>query len=280
MKTFSYIISIIMFAILAFLFYDSGISARRDKYISDVILANKTSNSDETFVASMFALEDLAYKTETIGTINYNNDIIVDDQSINLNISIDIYQTMPLVFEDTLQYFFHGVLTNFETSNDFERLTLVSYYQTDISFERNYFNTNLTFSDFPMFSLNNTITSSELNLLDTVVFKYMDVELFEIVLNNSKDLPLAFVLNEFPNYPSDLNHFYNTFENILDVRAGGYKTPTEEQVLELNELGYNYQIFDDINQFNYLIYIYLGIYLVILGIYLYFVFIKKIIRRA
>lgn len=285
MKTFSYFILIIMMIILGALFLNSGISARNDKYINDVILAEKGENTlennrDKLFVERMFALNNLIYNENIIGTINYNNKVEIGNDIVDINISIDLYQTMPLIFEDDIKYYFHGVVNEFTSSiEDHPVVTIYGYYEDNLGYDSNYITYQVKDFDFPIFGLNDTITSSTVNKLNSAVFVYRNVELFEIVLNDSNEVSTSYYMNEFENYPNDLFHFYNTVIETLTVRTGGFNEPNLEQLAKLNSNNYNYHIFENQEQFNYLIYIYVGIYLVILFIIIYFVFLKKLINK-
>lgn len=285
MKTFSYFILVFMLLTLGVLFFNSGISARNDKYINDVILAQKGENTLENnknpkFVSQMFALNDLIYNETIVGTINYDSTILINDESVSLSIEIDIYQTMPLLFDDNIKHYFHGIVNKFTSSiaeNPF--VTITGYYENNITSDNNYISYQVRNLNFPIFGLNDTVTNSAVNRLNSAVFKYQDVELFEIVLHESNDLDFQFNLNELPNYPADLNGFYNVVVDNLTVRAGGFEKPNDEEVLILNGYKYDYYIFDNIEQFNYLIYIYMAIYLGIVLIIVYFVFIRKRLKQ-
>lgn len=285
MKTFSYFILIIMMIILGGLFLNSGISARNDKYINDVILAEKGGNSlennkDKLFVERMFALNSLIYNENIVGTIDYNNTISIDNMLVDVSISIDIYQTMPLIFDDNIKYYFHGIVNEFTSSlEDNPVVTIYGYYEENLGYDSNYVAYQVKNFDFPIFGLNNTITNSKVNHLKTAVFVYRNVELFEIVLTDSNQLTTSYYLNEFENYPNDLLHFYNTVVDTLTVRTGGFKEPNLDELNKLNSLNYNYHILENQEQYNYLIYIYMGIYVIILLLIVYFVFLKKIIRK-
>src|SRR5690554_2592219 len=182
MKTYSYFILIIMMIILGGLFLNSGISARNDKYINDVILAEKGGNSlennkDKLFVERMFALNSLIYNENIVGTIDYNNTISIDNMLVDVSISIDIYQTMPLIFDDNIKYYFHGIVNEFTSSlEDNPVVTIYGYYEENLGYDSNYVAYQVNNFDFPIFGLNNTITNSKVNHLKTAVFVYRNVE--------------------------------------------------------------------------------------------------------
>lgn len=282
MKTFSYFILIIMMLVLGGLFLNSGISARNDKYINDVILAEKgentlENNKDKLFVERMFALNNLIYNETIIGTIDFKDKINIENQEVDISISIDIYQTMPLMFDDEIKHYFYGIVNEFKSSlEDNPIISVYGYYEEDLSYERNYVYYQVRDLNFPIFGLNDTLTSNNLNPLNTTTFVYKNIELFELVLNKSNNLSNQYFLKDFKNYPSDIHHFYNTIKNTLSVRPGGFNEPNQEQLKILNDHNYNYHIFENQSQYNYLIYIYMGFYLLILGLIIYFVFLKKL----
>lgn len=285
MKTFSYFILVFMLLTLGALFFNSGISARNDKYINDVILAQKgentqINNKNPLFIKQMFALNDLIYNESIIARINYDNTVVINDENVSISIEIDIYQTMPLLFDDNIKHYFHGIVNNFTSSveeNPF--ITITGYYENNVTKNDNYVSYQVRNLNFPIFGLNDTVTDSLVNPLNSAVFKYKNVELFEIVMKESNDLEFQFKLNEFDNYPVNLNSFYDIVVDNLTVRAGGFEKPNSDQILILNDYNYNYHIFEGQEQYNYLIYIYMAIYLLLVLIIVYFVFIKKHLKR-
>ncbi|MGI6781234.1 MAG: hypothetical protein ACOX56_00105 [Acholeplasmataceae bacterium] len=285
MKIFAYFVLGFMLVALFGLFFNSGISARNDKYIKEVVLTEKgentlENNKDPLFVERLFSLKDFMYNKTIVGTIVYSKTVIIDNQSVDIDINIDIYQTMPLMFDDKIKYYFHGIVNEFKSSLETTPyLTIIGYYENNITASSNEAAYVVKDLDFPIFGLNNTVTSNKLNKLNTAVFTYKNVELFELVLNEANGLETQFVLSEFENYPSDLNHFYDTVTKTLTVRSGGFLKPTKEQLLTLNESNYNYHIFEGQDQYNYLIWIYMGIYVVIVGVIISAIFIRKRIKK-
>lgn len=285
MKIFAYFVLGFMLVALGGLFFNTGISARNDKYIKEIVLAEKGENTlennrDPLFVERMFSLNNLMYNKTTVGTITYTNTVTIENTEVDLNITIDLYQTMPLMFDDGIRHYFHGVVSEFKSSlEDEPYLTIIGYYERDIKVGNNSVLYRVNNPNFPVFGLNHTITSSEVNKLNSAVFTYRDIKLFEIVLNESQNLETKYYLADFENYPTDLNHFYNTVNETLTVRSGGYQMPDEAQLQILNDNNYNFHIFKGQEQYNYLIWVYMGIYLVIVGVVLYFAVIRKRIKK-
>lgn len=285
MKIFTYFIVGFFLVALGGLFLNSGISARNERYINEVVLAEKGENTLENnqnplFVERMFALNNLIYNETIVGTINYSNTVTINNEPVDINISIDIYQTMPLMFDDKLKYFFHGVVNEFKSSiEDNPNIRIYGYYERNVTAYDNYIYYNVENPNFPLFGLNNTITRNEVNLLETAVFTYKNVELFELVITKSRNLEFTYYLENMVNYPTDINAFYNKANEVLTVRSGGFQIPNEDQLLELNSHNYNFHIFKNQGKYNYLIFIYLAIYFVIVALVVYFVFIRKRIKK-
>lgn len=284
MKFFMKILYVLVFIGLAFIFLDSGKTARDDKYIKEVILKNKgentlENNKDEDFVANMFALNGLIYRKDIVATIEYNENVEVNNKATDVYVNLDVYQVTGLNTNPLVKTFYNVVVNEFSLDGDTSyNPTITGNYELPIYYENKTSSFTVKNKNFPLFGLSNVTSGEKVNVLNSAIFKYNDVEFFEIILAKSvnEEVTTKFDLKTFPNYPleSEQNKMYDDIFKILDTKGGGFKIPTKDQVELLNEQGYNYHLFEGQNAYDYLIYIYVGIYAVILILTTYFVYLK------
>lgn len=268
------------------LFFMSGKSARDEKYTKEVILANKgennlENNQKESFVADLFAYNNLIYKKEKVGNIIFNETVLINDKESLVYINIDVYQVMGFYTDDILKTFFNGVLNEFSIDGKTgPLLTVTGSYEDPLAYEVNTQSFTIKNFNFPIFGLNDTVTSGKRNKLESVVFRLGKIEFFELVVNKSTtELETKINLKDLPNYPTDETKMYEEVLETLDVSVGRLIFPTKEQTEKLNELGYNFKIFEGQEKYNYLITIYVVVYLILASVIVYFVYLKSYFNK-
>lgn len=283
MKFLYYIIISIVTIIFGLLFYETGKSKRNELYIKNHVLINNTfedKDKYDLFISQLFALNNLVYNKEKIGSINFKETITKNDETYNLSLLIDIYQTMPLNHHNKLTYFFHGIVVEFKVNGESELpLNITGHYTDDLGYGQNHTTYVLTNYDFPIFGINNTITNDNLNSLETVVFTFNELYLLELNLEKSLNNNFSYDIKDFDNYPKDLKVFKNNLDDILSPNFNGYIIPNENEVQKLKMLNYDFHIFEGQEQYNHYIYIYMFVYIISASLFLYFTIIKRLFKK-
>lgn len=283
MKYFYYIILLIIIFLLGSFFYQGGISERNSKFIDETILLNKTNdlsgNQDPTFISQMFALNNLVFKEDKIANIIFDDILTIGNENKQVYLVIDIYQTMPLAHTE-LDYLFHGIISEFRINNLLNNpLQITGHYENDLGNGKNRTTYNLTNYDFPLFGINDTFTNNEINKLETVIFSYQGTHILELDITKTLNITPSYKLKDFSGYPEDLNSFKDFLKETLSIGYVGYQIPNLDELNLLNENGFNFYVFSGQEAYDYFIYIYMGIYLVIVLIIIYFSIIRKRLKK-
>lgn len=287
MKFFMKVLYVVAFLGIAFIFVDSGKSARDDKYVKDVILKNKgddtlENNQNPEFVANLFALNGLIYKTDIVMNINYSNKIEINETLVDVSVNIDIYQVLGFYTNPYVKSYFNAVINEFSIDGDTSAIPIITgNYELPVYYDNKTSSYEVKSKTFPIFGLSDIVNGTEKNSLNSAIVKYDKTELFEIVLEKSvsEELESKFYLKDSPTYPENLEQMYDDLFSILDSKSGGFVIPDEDKILKLNDLGYNYQIFKGQEAYNYLIYIYVGLYILILSFTTFFVYLKPYYKK-
>lgn len=289
MKVFMKILSVIALLFLGVMVFNSGKAARDAKYIEKVILADKGSNEihdnmKESFVADAFALNSLIYKQNKVGNIEMMARVTDNGKDKSVYLNIDIYQVMGFFISEEIPAQFQAIVNEFSVNAQAQNLKLTGNYKEALHGENHKDYYTVENRNFPLFGINNTITNGKLNPLESIVFSFQgekeDIQILELVVDESKtELSEKRYLKTMSGYPENETQMQEDITNVLTTKSGGFKIPTEEQVEALNELGYNYKLFEGQDKYNYLIYIYVGIYVVVAGVALYFLFVNERIKN-
>lgn len=289
MKVFMKILSVIALLFLGVMVFNSGKAARDAKYIEKVILADKGSNEihdnmKESFVGDAFALNNLIYKQNKVGNIEMMARVTDNGKDKSVYLNIDIYQVMGFFISEEIPAQFQAIVNEFSVNAQAQNLKLTGNYKEALHGENHKDYYTVENRNFPLFGINNTITNGKLNPLESIVFSFQgekeDIQILELVVDESKtELSEKRYLKTMSGYPENEKQMQEDITNVLTTKSGGFKIPTEEQVETLNELGYNYKLFEGQDKYNYLIYIYVGIYVVVAGVALYFLFVNERIKN-
>ncbi|HKL95321.1 MAG TPA: hypothetical protein VJ845_02705 [Haploplasma sp.] len=289
MKVFMKILSVIALLFLGVMVFNSGKAARDAKYIEKVILADKGSNEihdnmKESFVGDAFALNSLIYKQNKVGNIEMMARVTDNGKDKSVYLNIDIYQVMGFFISEEIPAQFQAIVNEFSVNAQAQNLKLTGNYKEALHGENHKDYYTVENRNFPLFGINNTITNGKLNPLESIVFSFQgekeDIQILELVVDESKtELSEKRYLKTMSGYPENEKQMQEDITDVLTTKSGGFKIPTEEQVEALNELGYNYKLFEGQDKYNYLIYIYVGIYVVVAGVALYFLFVNERIKN-
>lgn len=289
MKVFMKILSVIALLFLGVMVFNSGKAARDAKYIEKVILADKGSNEihdnmKESFVGDAFALNSLIYKQNKVGNIEMMARVTDNGKDKSVYLNIDIYQVMGFFISEEIPAQFQAIVNEFSVNAQAQNLKLTGNYKEALHGENHKDYYTVENRNFPLFGINNTITNGKLNPLESIVFSFQgekeDIQILELVVDESKtELSEKSYLKTMSGYPENEKQMQEDITDVLTTKSGGFKIPTEEQVEALNELGYNYKLFEGQDKYNYLIYIYVGIYVVVAIVALYFLFVNERIKN-
>lgn len=285
MKVFMKILSVIALIFLGVMVFNSGKAARDAKYIENVILVDKGSNSvhnnmKESFIADAFTLNGLMYKQNKVGNIEIMSYVNDNDKDKVMYLNINIFQVMGFFVSEEIPAQFQAIVNEFSVDAIERDLKITGHYQDPLYGDNHKDYYVVENRNFPLFGINNTITNGKLNILESIVFSFKgekeDIEVLELVVNSSKsELSEKEYLKDMPGYPADQNQMQDEITKVLTTKSGGFKIPTAEQVEALNELGYNYKLFEGQEKYNYLIYIYVGLYAILALVALYYLFFNE-----